>query len=333
MINPSLEKIGIVGAGGWGTALSLLLAGKGHRVDLWVFEEDLCATMQQDRENPLYLPGFRLPEGIRPSKSLQEVVAGKKVLLLVVPTHVLRNTLKALKRFLDPDCLVINASKGIENETLLPIHKIIQESISNPLAVLSGPTFAKEIAQGKPSAIVAAASQQETAERVQSLFNTEKLKVFTSTDLMGVELGGSLKNVIAIAVGVASGLGLGYNPAAALMTRGLAEISRLAEAMGGRRETLAGLSGVGDLVLTCTGQLSRNRTVGVALGEGKSLADIVSKMRQVAEGVATTHAAVALARAHQIEMPIALQMERLLRGEATAREAMHELLDRPVGSE
>lgn len=333
MINPSLEEIGIVGAGGWGTALSLLLAGKGHRVDLWVFEEDLCATMQQDRENPLYLPGFRLPEGIRPSKSLQEVVAGKKVLVLVVPTHVLRNTLKALKRFLDPDCLVINASKGIENETLLPIHKIIQESISNPLAVLSGPTFAKEIAQGKPSAIVAAASQQETAERVQSLFNTEKLKVFTSTDLMGVELGGSLKNVIAIATGISDGLGLGLNTRAAIINRGLVEIIRIGTTMGARPETFMGLSGMGDLVLTCTGDLSRNRTVGWKLGQGLKLADITASMKMVAEGIRTVTSAYQLKNKFDLQASIIEETYQVVQQGKSPHQALQALMNVETTSE
>jgi glycerol-3-phosphate dehydrogenase (NAD(P)+) len=272
MVNHSLE-IGVIGAGSWGTALSLLLAGKGHPVDLWVYEKDLCDVMNRERENRIYLPGFQLPPGIHSSHSLQEVVANKKVILVVVPTHVLRPTLSAVKSFIDPDCLVINASKGIENESLLPIHKIIEETLPavNALAVLSGPTFAKEVAQGNPSAIVAAAQRQETAEKVQTIFGTDKLKVFTSTDLMGVEIGGALKNVIAIATGISDGLQLGFNTRAALINRGLVEITRIGTAMGARPETFSGLSGMGDLVLTCTGDLSRNRTVGLKLGEGMKL--------------------------------------------------------------
>ncbi len=332
MINPSLE-IGIVGAGGWGTALSLHLAGKGLRVDLWVYEEDLCTTMQQDRENPVYLPGIRLPEGIRPSHSLQEVVAGKKVLLLVVPTHVLRNTLNALKGFLDPDCLMINASKGIENETLLPIHKIIQESISNPLAALSGPTFAMEIAQGKPSAIVAAASQQETAERVQSLFNTDTLKVFTSTDLMGVELGGSLKNVIAIATGISDGLGLGLNTRAAIINRGLVEITRIGTTMGARPETFMGLSGMGDLVLTCTGDLSRNRTVGLKLGQGLKIKEITASMKMVAEGIRTVTSAYQLKNKFDIQASIIEETYQVVQHGKSPQKALQALMNVETTSE
>lgn len=324
----SPETIGIVGAGSWGTALSLFLAGKGHRVDLWVYEEDLCSLMKQKRENPVYLPGFQLPDAIHPSHSLEEVVANKKILILVVPTHVVRSTLNTLKEFLDPDCLIVNASKGIENETLLPIHKIIQETVpeSHSLATLSGPTFAREIAQGKPSAIVAAAQHQETAERVQSLFHTDKLKVFTSTDLMGVELGGSLKNVIAIATGVSDGLELGFNTRAAIINRGLVEITRIGTAMGARPETFAGLSGMGDLVLTCTGDLSRNRTVGLKLGQGQKLAEITASMQMVAEGIRTVTSAYQLKNKFDIQAAIIEETYRVVQEEKSPQQALRDLM-------
>jgi glycerol-3-phosphate dehydrogenase (NAD(P)+) len=334
MENPYLE-IGVLGAGSWGTALSLLLAGKGHRVDLWVYEEDLCDVMKLERENRMYLPGFQLPDAIRPSSSLQDVVANKKVLLVVVPTHVLRSTLNAVKSFIDPDCLIINASKGIENDSLLPIHKIIQEVIphAHSLATLSGPTFAKEVAQGIPSAIVAAADRQETAERVQAIFDTDKLKVFTSTDLMGVEIGGALKNVIAIATGIADGLQLGFNPRAALINRGLVEIIRIGTAMGAKPETFSGLSGMGDLVLTCTGDLSRNRTVGLKLGKGLKLAEITASMNMVAEGIRTVTSAYQLKNKFDIQASIIAETYRVLHEGKSPQQALQDVMNVETTSE
>jgi len=334
MVNPSLA-IGVIGAGSWGTALSLLLAEKGHRVDLWVYEKDLCEVMNRERENRVYLPGFQLPDAIHSCHSLQEVVANKKILLVVVPTHVLRSTLNTVKAFVDPDCLIINASKGIENESLLPIHKIIEETFPDfdALAVLSGPTFAKEVAQGNPSAIVAAAHRQETAERAQDLFRTDKLRVFTSTDLMGVEIGGALKNVIAIATGISDGLQLGFNTRAALINRGLVEITRIGTAMGARPETFAGLSGMGDLVLTCTGDLSRNRTVGLKLGQGLKLNEIIANMKMVAEGVRTVTAAYQLKNKFDIQASIIEETYLVLHEGKAPQTAMRDLMNVETTSE
>jgi len=334
MVNPSLA-IGVIGAGSWGTALSLLLAGKGHRVDLWVYEKDLCDAMNQERENRVYLPGFQLPNAIHPSHSLQEVVANKKIILVVVPTHVLRSTLNSVKAFIDPNCLIINASKGIENESLLPIHKVIEETLPafDSLAVLSGPTFAREVAQENPSAIVAAAHRQDTAERVQALFNTDKLKVFTSTDLLGVEIGGALKNVIAIATGISDGLQLGFNTRAALINRGLVEITRIGTAMGARPETFAGLSGMGDLVLTCTGDLSRNRTVGLKLGQGLKLNEITASMKMVAEGVRTVTAAYQLKNKFDIQASIIEETYRVLHEGKAPQTTMRDLMNVETTSE
>ena len=334
MVNPSLA-IGVIGAGSWGTALSLLLAGKGRRVDLWVYEKDLCGIMNQERENRVYLPGFQLSDAIHPSSSLQEVVANKKIILVVVPTHVLRSTLNTVKAYIDPDCLIINASKGIENESLLPIHKIIEEVLPafDSLAVLSGPTFAREVAQGNPSAIVAAAQKQETAERVQDLFNTDKLKVFTSTDLMGVEIGGALKNVIAIATGISDGLQLGFNTRAALINRGLVEITRIGTAMGAKPETFSGLSGMGDLVLTCTGDLSRNRTVGLKLGQGLKLGEITAGMKMVAEGVRTVTSAYQLKNKFDIQASIIEETYHILHEDKAPQDAMRDLMNVETTSE
>ena len=334
MVNPSLA-IGVIGAGSWGTALSLLLAGKGHRVDLWVYEEDLCDIMSKERENRVYLPGFQLSDSIHPSSSLQKVVANKKIVLVVVPTHVLRSTLNLMKPYIDPDCLIVNASKGIENESLLPIHKIMQEMLPSldSLAVLSGPTFAKEVAQGNPSAIVAAARKQETAESVQDLFNTDKLKVFTSTDLMGVEIGGALKNVIAIATGISDGLQLGFNTRAALINRGLVEITRIGTAMGAKPETFSGLSGMGDLVLTCTGDLSRNRAVGLKLGQGLKLDEITASMKMVAEGVRTVTSAYQLKNKFDIQASIIEETYRVLHEGKAPQAAMRDLMSVETTSE
>ena len=334
MINHFLN-IGVVGAGSWGTALSLLLSGKGCQIDLWTYEKDLCDFMVQKRENREYLPGFSLPENIRPSNSLQEVVANKKVVLLVVPTHVLRSTLKILKPFIAADCLIINASKGIENDTLLPIHKIIQEIIpqANSLATLSGPTFAREVAQGIPSAIVAAANEQEIAEQVQNIFDTDTLKVFTSNDLMGVEIGGALKNVIAIATGIADGLKLGFNPRAALINRGLVEITRIGTAMGARPETFSGLSGMGDLVLTCTGDLSRNRMVGLKLGQGMKLTEITASMNMVAEGIRTVTSAYQLKNKFDIQASIIEETYRVLHEGKSPQQALEDLMNVETKSE
>lgn len=334
MLNSSLS-IGIVGAGSWGTALSLFLAGEGHQVDLWVYEKDLCGIMQQQRKNEVYLPGFQLPDAVHPSNSLQDVVANKQILLLVVPTQILRSVLEQLKPFLDPDCLLVNAAKGIENETLLPIHKIIQEVLpgSHSLATLSGPTFAREIAEGKPSAIVAAAEQLETALRVQDIFNTDKLKVFTSTDLAGVELGGALKNVIAIATGISDGLGLGFNTRAALINRGLVEITRIGTALGARPETFSGLSGMGDLVLTCTGDLSRNRTVGLKLGQGMKLEEITANMKMVAEGVRTVTSAWQLKNKFDIQASIIEATYHVLHEGKPPQKALQDLMNVEITSE
>jgi glycerol-3-phosphate dehydrogenase (NAD(P)+) len=313
----------------------MVLAEKGHHIDLWVYEKDLCDVMNQARENRVYLPGFQLPDNIYSYHSLQKVVANKKILLVVVPTHVLRSTLNHVKAFIDPDCLIINASKGIENESLLPIHKVIEETFStfDSLAVLSGPTFAREVAQGNPSAIVAAAQQQETAERVQALFTTDKLKVFTSTDLMGVEIGGALKNVIAIATGISDGLQLGFNTRAALINRGLVEITRIGTAMGARPETFSGLSGMGDLVLTCTGDLSRNRTVGLKLGQGLKLDEIIASMQMVAEGVRTVTSAYQLKNKFDIQASIIEETYRVLHEGKAPQDAMRDLMNVETTSE
>lgn len=328
-------NIGVVGAGSWGTALSLLLAGKGYRVDLWVHEDDVCEGMIRERENKTYLPGFQLPSAIHPVHSLKEAVSGKQVVLLVVPTHVVRHTLEAINPHLQPNCLIINAGKGIENDTLLPVHKILQETISKPhsLAALSGPTFAQEVARGVPSAIVAAAFEPDIAARVKDIFTNGHFKVFTSTDVMGVEIGGALKNVIAIATGISDGLELGFNARAALINRGLVEITRIGTAMGARPETFAGLSGMGDLVLTCTGDLSRNRAVGLKLGQGQTLEEIMSGMQMVAEGIRTVISAQQLKNKFDIQASIIEETYLVVQKGKSARQALQDLMNVETTSE
>lgn len=326
-------SVAVVGAGAWGTALSKHLSERGERVSLWCREPEVEASIRERRVNELFLPECGLPESIEPTCNLGEAVSGAELVVLAVPSSFLRSVAKRLDE--PPSLGYVNAAKGLEEGSLLRMSEVLREvwGKGTPLAVLSGPSFAKEVAAGEPTALVAASRDGAFARAVQERLSTPRFRVYTNDDVVGVELGGSLKNVIALAVGVAAGLGLGHNPKAALMTRGLAEISRLAEAMGGRRETLLGLSGVGDLVLTCTGELSRNRTVGVALGRGERLDDILARMAQAVEGVRTTHVAVALAERHGVEMPIAVQMEQVLSGERTAGEAMAALLERPLRAE
>lgn len=329
------ESLGIIGAGSWGTALALLLAEKGYSFPLWVYEEDLCASMIKKRENTLFLPGFPLHQNIHPTASLKEAVADKSILLLVVPTHVMRQTIKNIKPYLKPGCLLINASKGIENETLCTIHQILEQELDVPhtSAAISGPTFAKEIAQGLPSALVAAADTMETAERVREIFSTPKMKVFTSTDPLGVEIGGALKNVIAIATGICDGMQLGYNPRAALITRGLVEITRIGTAQGARPETFSGLSGMGDLVLTCTGDLSRNRNVGIQLGQGKKLSEITKNRKMVAEGIFTVKSAFALKNKFKIQTAIIEETYRVIYEDKSPHKALEDLMSVEIDTE
>ena len=327
--------VAVVGAGAWGTALAKLLAEKGEAVALWCREPAVAASIRDRQVNEAFLPDVPLPATLEATNELAGAVEGRDLIVLAVPSQFLRSVVEELASHVGRKQRFVSATKGIEEGTLLRMSEVVADALAfTPvLTAISGPSFAKEVSRGEPTALVAASASEGSAETVQRQLSAKSFRVYTSDDVVGVELGGALKNVIALAVGVASGLGLGYNPKAALMARGLKEIERLAEAMGGKRETLSGLAGMGDLVLTCTGELSRNRTVGVALGQGQALDTILGKMRQVAEGVSTTHAAVALARRHRVEMPIAVEMERLLLGEVTAPQAMEELLARPLGEE
>ena len=330
-------RISVVGAGGWGTALALTLANAGHGVRLWAYEPEVTEEIHSRRQNSLFLPGFRLPEGINATNDQSEALARAEVVVLVTPSHVAERTFRQMLPHLDSEVVFVSATKGLDTEKIMRMSEVFRQVVGDRFpvrfAALSGPSFAREVAAGSPTALVVASEDPEVARHIQQEFSTSALRLYTSTDLVGVELGGAVKNVIAIAAGVVEGLGLGHNPAAALITRGLAEMTRLACACGARRETLAGLAGLGDLVLTCTGALSRNRRVGMELAKGRTLAEIVGSMRTVAEGVKTTSAVRALAARHKIETPITQQVHRLLQGQISPREAIRELMDRSLKEE
>lgn len=331
-----MSRIAILGAGSWGTALAINLTNRGgHDIVLWSRSAAAVAKMLERRENAVYLPGFPLPEALCLTAEPQEAVAGADIIVSVVPSEYLRATYERFASFLEERHLLISATKGLEETTLLRISEVIEQTLAAvglqpACGVLSGPSFAQEVAAGSPTALTIASTNAPLAARVQREFSGATLRLYTNDDVVGVELGGALKNVIAIAAGVVAGLGLGHNAAAALITRGIAEITRLAVACGGRRETLAGLSGIGDLVLTCTGSLSRNRFVGIELGKGRPLDEVLAALGgKVAEGVRTTHAALALAQRCGIEMPITEQMAAILAGKQSPPEAIRELMARP----
>lgn len=332
-----MRQIAIIGAGSWGTALALTLGRKGHRIRIWVFEQELVASINQRRRNALYLPEFELPEGVSASHSMETVLDGAEIVLSVVPSHHCRSVYQSMLPLLHAGMFLVSATKGIETESLLRMSEIIR-AVTAPLfqarvAVISGPSFAKEVAKGDPTAIVVASEDLKVAQLIQQEFSGPALRLYTNSDVTGVELGGAVKNVIAIASGVCAGLGFGFNSLAALVTRGLSEMTRLAVACGGKRETLGGLAGMGDLLLTCTGELSRNRSVGVQLGQGRKLSEIVSGTRMVAEGVLTTGATLALARKHHVEMPITEQMDAVLHHGKSPQEAIRELMERRLKGE
>ncbi len=323
-------RIAVLGAGSWGTALALnLLRSQGNRVTLWAHTPAHAGALAVERENRRYLPGFPLPPALAVTDSLEEATEGAEAILLVVPSQHIR----AITALLRPEtgALLLSAAKGLEDGTLQRMTEVVAEVLPGyAIGALSGPSFAQEVAAGRPAAVTIAFSRMADAERAQAMLSTDTLRLYRNTDIAGVELGGALKNVIAIAAGAVAGLELGQNSAAALITRGIAEITRLALACGGRRETLAGLAGVGDLVLTCTGALSRNRFVGFELGRGRALAEIVAGLDgKVAEGVRTTMVARTLAARHGVEMPIADQVHALLEGRCSAAEAVRALMARP----
>lgn len=331
-----MSRIAVVGAGSWGTALAVVLARRGgHDIVLWSHTQSVANAIAEKRENSSYLPGIQIPAGVRSTTELEQAVGAADILVLAVPSEHLRGVCVAMAPHLRSDQIIVNAAKGIEDGTYLRMTQVIaealaQNNLSMHCGVLSGPSFAQEVGAGSPTAITIASCDSAVATRVQEEFAGPTLRLYTNDDVIGVELGGALKNVIAIAAGATQGLALGHNSVAALVTRGIAEITRLAVACGGRRETLAGLAGLGDLVLTCTGALSRNRHVGMELGRGRRLPEILAAMNgKVAEGVRTTDAALGVARRFQVEMPITEQVSAVLHEQISARESMKELMSRP----
>jgi glycerol-3-phosphate dehydrogenase (NAD(P)+) len=331
-----MSEIAIIGAGAWGTGLAIALGRKGtHRVRLWAHETEVRDSINRRHSNDLFLPGHKLPESVTATGHYQEAVRGAQIVVSVMPSHHCRRVFEELWVCLTPEMLIVSATKGLENDTHLRMSEVIVQVIKSAqgfsprVGALSGPSFATEVARGDPTAITIASPDDGLTETVQNEFSDPQFRVYTNNDVIGVELGGALKNTIAIAAGVCDGLGLGHNSIAALITRGLAEMTRLVVACGGQPETMAGLAGLGDLVLTCTGGLSRNRSVGVELGRGGKLPDIIAGMHgMVAEGVFTTHAAVELARVHKVEMPITAQMDAILHHGKSPREAIRELMTR-----
>jgi glycerol-3-phosphate dehydrogenase (NAD(P)+) len=326
-----MSRIAVLGAGAWGTALAISLARRGgHQLTLWSHSTALAEHLTETGENLPYLPGYTLPVDITVTSDLPGAIFEAEILLSVTPSAHLRETIGHIAPLLTRDQIILSASKGLEEGSHLRMTQVIASITDNPCGVLSGPSFAQEVAAGLPTAVVIASSFPGVAATVQKEFSSASLRLYTNDDVTGVELGGALKNVIALSSGVIHGLGLGANTAAALMTRGIAEITRLAVACGGRRQTMAGLAGVGDLVLTCTGSLSRNRSVGVELGRGRKLPEILAGMNgKVAEGVRSTAAALGLAARYEVEMPITQQMDAILHRDKSPRDAIRDLMTRP----
>jgi glycerol-3-phosphate dehydrogenase (NAD(P)+) len=324
------ETIAVLGAGSWGTALAVHLGRAGHDVRLWARDAAVVAEIRARRLNPRYLTEIAIPDRVIATADAEVALAGAQTVIVAVPSHVVRRVVRSVRPWIPSGAVLVSAAKGIEVDSLDRMSQVIAEEMPDgvPVVVLSGPSFAVEVARGLPTAVLAASEDAAAASHIQECFRGPSFRLYGSDDVAGVEIGGALKNVIAIAAGVVEGLGLGHNSMAALITRGLVEISRLADAEGGRRETLSGLSGLGDLVLTCTGDLSRNRHVGIELGRGRTLEEVLAGMRMVAEGVRTTGAALALGTRHGIELPIAAQMSAVLEGRRSPAEAVEILMGR-----
>jgi glycerol-3-phosphate dehydrogenase (NAD(P)+) len=332
-----MSKVAVIGAGAWGTALAMVLArGGAHDVRLWAFEKEVLESIEKRRVNRLFLDGYLLPKNVQVTDSYSRALSGADTVVSVMPSHHCRPMFAQMAAHLEPQMRIVSATKGIENESLLRMSEVIAAAVKQHagfeprIAALSGPSFAREVAKGDPTALTVACADQTLAATIQKEFSDPAFRVYTNDDIVGTEIGGAVKNVIAIAAGVCDGLDLGHNTVAALITRGLAEMTRLAVSCGAKPSTLAGLAGLGDLVLTCTGGLSRNRSVGVGLGKGRKLADIIVDMHgMVAEGVLTTNAAMGLARKMDCEMPITAQMHQVLHEAKSPKEAVRELMMRP----
>ena len=330
-----MKDLSILGAGSWGTALAIVLGPQFERVRMWSHDTRLADEVGWSRENVTYLPGFRLPDNIELTDDFERAVSESNIVLIVVPSQHVREVFRGCVPYLDPEMIFVSATKGIETGSLARMSEIVRAEcpFAARVVTLSGPTFAREIAKGDPAAVVVASPDEQLAQSIQIAFSGPSLRLYTNTDQTGVELAGALKNVIAIGAGIVQGLGLGSNTIAALIARGLVEITRLAVAAGGQAATLSGLAGLGDLVLTCTGDLSRNRQLGIELGKGRSLPNILASTKMVAEGVETTFAAVDMAEQLHVEMPIAAQMSAVLRDGKSPKDAIRYLMERALKSE
>ncbi|MFH1136412.1 MAG: NAD(P)H-dependent glycerol-3-phosphate dehydrogenase [Pseudomonadota bacterium] len=331
------EGLAVVGAGSWGSALAIHLARKGLKVKLWVYEKEVCEQIEQYKENKTYLKDIHFPDNVVPSNELEEVVRGQSVVLMVVPSHITRTIVGKMAGFLSPGVIICSATKGMENESLMTMSQVMADVLPAGLAYspacLAGPSFAREVGVGLPSAVTLACPNCDAGERLREFFSSPLMRVYSSQDLMGVELGGALKNVFAIGAGISDGLGLGTSARAALITRGLAEMSRLGVHLGANPLTFMGLAGVGDLVLTCTGDLSRNRTVGLKLGKGFKLKDILNEMKMVAEGVKTTRSVHDLAGKENVDMPLTEQVYRVIYEDKDPRQGLMDLMTRSLKDE
>lgn len=333
----SSESLAVIGAGSWGTALAIVLAPKFERIRLWGHEPALVDRMFSTRVNDVFLPGFSLPLNAEPTADLGYALGGAEIVIGVMPSRFARSVYRQVLPHVTANMRFVSATKGLEQGSLLRMSEVARDVISDRfdprIAVLSGPTFAREVARGDPTAVVIASENQELAASIQRAFSGPTFRLYINDDPLGVELGAALKNIIAIGAGLCDGLGLGSNAVAALITRGLAEITRLAVALGGKPKTLAGLAGLGDLVLTCNGSLSRNRTVGIELAKGRTAAEIVNSMAMIAEGVETTAAACDLAAKRHIDLPIAQQIHAILQGRTSPQSAIRELMERDLKAE
>lgn len=329
-----MKKIAVIGSGSWGTAISVVLATNGHSVYLWSYFKEESEQLQTDRENKAFLPGVILPENVTCTHSLEAAIAGAELVVLASPSHTVRNVSRSIAPYLKPDQPLLNIAKGLETDTQLRLSEVIRQEIPhNPIAVMSGPSHAEEVGRFLPTTNVVASEEERLLPFIQDIFMNKVFRVYTNPDIVGVEVGGALKNVIALCAGISDGCGFGDNTKAALMTRGITEIARLGVAMGASPTTFFGLTGIGDLIVTCTSMHSRNRRAGILIGQGKSLEETLTEIKMVVEGVKTTEAAYALSKKLQIEMPIVEQMHAVLFDGREPKTAAQELMQREKKSE